>query len=709
MTATLLTGAAGQGKTHAAILQVKRALDRDLFGKVWVLLPTEQQIAVFRARLMAEMGETAHFGVEFFDFYDLYARLLEMAGTPQRLVRSAAQFRILRHIIGEVRDDLLHFENIAETPGFVALLAALITEFKQGQITPEVFAAAAQTPKDRDLSLIYDHYQAFLKQHSLIDRDGGGWLALAVLEEVLTALDVKLLIVAGYDQSNPVQARLLGLLARKVPNTYLTLTYQAERADSAHRRFAQTRERLLEAFAPQKWTEVALTSSPAQIRSEGSPALVHLAEHLFDVQSTTLPNDGRLILVEAPDRRTEALTVLRRVKRMLLKGTSPEEIAIVARAVEPYAPYFQESAPGYGIPLATGHGGPLGENPAVAAILSLVDLAAGDFRRRAVIDALQNPYLSNRDLTPEQIELLDPISRAQMVVHGQQTWLEAVAASSASRAADTPEGDERKLLLDAGNAAALSDALTTFFVRVTPLPRATARDHVTWLEKLIGSDPAAEREDEGGEDNGAVASFGVLERIRQGGDATMRTRDLMAMKALKDAFAEILSAYDLVDPYEQVEWAVFRLDLQTAIDHATLDTAPGNRLGRVLFTSIYAVRGLPHDHILLLGLSEGEFPARATENPLYSDAERRQLQGRGIALPTSIEEADEGSLFYEITALARNSLTLSRPYVDERGGEWPASPYWRAACALVQMEGERLPIAGEISLADAADPAEALL
>ena len=31
------------------------------------------------------------------------------------------------------------------------------------------------------------------------------------------------------------------------------------------------------------------------------------------------------------------------------------------------------------------------------------------------------------------------------------------------------------------------------------------------------------------------------------------------------------------------------------------------------------------------------------------------------------EEADEGSLYYEMTALARRTLTLSRPYLDGRG------------------------------------------
>src|SRR5258708_38442141 len=84
MPATLLTGAAGQGKTQDVILRVKALLNERLFTKIWVLLPTELQISAFRTRLLDELGVAAHFGVEFFDLYDLYSRVLEITGTPQR-------------------------------------------------------------------------------------------------------------------------------------------------------------------------------------------------------------------------------------------------------------------------------------------------------------------------------------------------------------------------------------------------------------------------------------------------------------------------------------------------------------------------------------------------------------------------------------------------------------------------------------------------
>lgn len=700
MPVTLLTGAAGQGKTQEVIRRVKTLLDQKLFGKIWVLLPTELQINAFRTRLLEEIGEAAHFGVEFFDLYDLYTRVLEISGTPQRQVKDAARFRILRYVLSEVGGQLRHFQAIAETPGFVALVAAFIVELKQAEITPELFTAIASSEKDRDLAVIYEGYQAFLRRLDLVDRDGEGWLALARAEEPLP-FQVDFLLVDGYDQFNPVQARLLARLAQHIDNTILTLTYDADRAESAHRRFAQTRARLLESPI---WQETPLAELPPATRQE---SLAHLTAHLFDTQPMLMANDGALSLVEAPDRLREVQTVLRRVKRLLLNGTPPDQIAIVARSLVSYNAYFLETAPAYGVPLAVKRGTPLGENPVIATLLSLIDLAADDFRRRAVMDVLHSPYLASPHLSTEQIEKLDLVSRGRTVVRGRLYWLEAIIA--AGHLTSNEDGDAFLDKLEPEEASILHDAVDQFFARITPASSATARDYVRWLEGLIGPDPDEVADDE--VEASADESFNVIGRIREGLEPDIVARDLAALDCLKRVLLEVLSAYELVDAYEVVEWETFRADLQIAIDNAVLNPSRmANRLGRVLLSTVFEARGLPHDHLFLLGLSEGEFPARAPEDVIYTDTERRMLQGQGLPVVTQAEAADESSLFYEITALARHSLTISRPYIDDKGNEWPASPYWRAVREVVLIDApERLPIQTSLTMDDAARLSEVMI
>ncbi len=702
MPATLLTGAAGQGKTQDVILRVKALLNERLFTKIWVLLPTELQINAFRMRLLDELGVAAHFGVEFFDLYDLYSRVLEIAGTPQRQVKDAARFRILRYVLSEVGDQLQHFSAIADTTGFVALIAAFIVELKQAEITPEQFTEIAVSDKDRDVALIYAGYQELLRGRNLVDRDGEGWLALAVAKEKLP-LGVDLLLVDGYDQFNPVQARLLARLTEHIDNVVLTLTYQQERAETAHRRFAQTRTRLLESAI---WQEMSLDEAAPAIR-QGS--LAHLSASLFDINPRSFPDDGSLLLVEAPDRLREVQTVLRRVKRLLLNGTAPEQIAIVARSLAPYNAYFLETAPAYGIPLAVKRGTPLAENPAIASILSMIDLAAEDFPRRNVIDVLHSPYLACPDLTDGQVEKLDRVSRGRIVVRGRDNWLGAIIASGHLELDE--DGELPTEALTPEEASALYDSADNFFSRITPPNDVTARSFVRWLEGLIGPDPDAHEEESTGNATWADASFNVIRRIRAGNEPEIIARDLAALDCLKRLFLEVLSAYELVDPYEPIAWETFRADLQVAIDNAVVNPArSANHSGRVLLSTVFEARGLPHDHIFLLGLAEGEFPARVVEDAIYTDDERRAIRAQGLPLLTQAEAADESSLFYEITALAHRSLTISRPYIDDKGNDWPASPYWRAVMEVVQIEKiERLPIETSITLDDAARLSEAMI
>ncbi len=92
----------------------------------------------------------------------------------------------------------------------------------------------------------------------------------------------------------------------------------------------------------------------------------------------------------------------------------------------------------------------------------------------------------------------------------------------------------------------------------------------------------------------------------------------------------------------------------------------------MLATDVLEARGLPHDHVFILGLSEGVFPAQEPEGALYQEGERITLERAGIDMLTAVERADDMSLFYQALGLARRSLTLSRFTIDDKGDAVPA-------------------------------------
>jgi ATP-dependent helicase/DNAse subunit B len=721
MPATLITGGASTGKTRAALEEAKVLFKRESLARVWALLPTDLQVGVFRERLfdVMDIRQTpgASFSVETFDFYAFYQRILQSLGTPQRRLQETARYHLIRHLLLQRRADLTYFHKIADKPGLVRVVAEFIQELKQALITPERFTSVAQTAKDRDLALLYTDYQLFLQEKNLVDREGEGWLALAELQkssdklqkpsDKSLKLEVDLLIVDGFDQFNTVQIALLGELSKRLKKMVVTLTYDPDRAETAHRRFAQTYQHLTAALTKVIEKRIDSPDEPRHLE------LNHLSDHLFESNAPQFTDSQHIRYVEAPDPRREVETVYRYLKSLLRGGETGAQCVITARDFQAYVPYLLELSQVFGIPLQVRGGSPLLENPAIATLCSLIDVASGGFQRRAVLDVLNNRYLQNPYLSPLQIGQLDQISRQRLVIGQRETWEKAIMW--ASQPTLDEDGEEHSSPIP--DSANLLEQWSLFCDRVTPPPYATAADYINWIEGLIGGDPLPDDEDADDSDNRSN-SFRLIETLRADHPnlERFRARDLIAYQTLTYLLADLLAGYDLIDPKRmmQIEWAAFRAELQIALENVRLNpTRPAGSLsrgGRVLATSVYDLRGVAHRHVFLLGNSEGQFPAPAREDELYHDSERKLINQRlgENALITRANEADESSLFYEMTALPRQSLMFTRPYL-ESGSPKPASPYWEASRRLFTAPKlERIPLVTEQNPATAAHPAELL-
>lgn len=704
MPAQLILAPVGAGKTERVIGELAQTLSVKPFAKAWALLASMRQERAFRQRLVEFAADRAgYFNVEFFSFYTLYAWLLDSAGRPQRELDDLARQRLLRILLEQLcqAGELELYHTIATKPGFVQIVAQFIYELKQNLIDPRVFerAARAGSAKDRDLYRVYQAYQTMLQRHDLVDREGLGWLALEALAEPnAIGQEVELLIVDGYDQFNPLQARLLAALAGRVQRMVITLPWLGDSGDVAGRRFEQARARLQTAFerAGQPLIIHELPSPASR-----PPALVAM----LDRAAAPRPADGGVRFIEAPDAAQETAAVLRRVKRLLLDGCRPDDILIAVRDWARYGTSLAERGRAYGLPLALHYGEPLADNPAVIALLNLLLLPSRDYRWRDVLDVLRSPYFSVPGLDEAALSLLARISQQRRVVSGRDAWLAALNSAVAAPVND----DEDDTLEPAPVDAQQVEALENWFDALTPPPAATAAEYVAWLEQLIGYDPAAD-EEEAGDEAGAVGyTLNMLTCVRQSRDG----RDLAALAEFKRILRSFLAAQSLTEALGQdprLTWEAFLSELRAAVGAVSVQRSP-NRDGQVLVTTVTDARGLPHRHVFLLGLSEGIFPAPAPEDYLYLDSERRQLAAAGVALETQAERSADESLFVEMVGLAGETLTLSRPTVKD-GKPWPESHLWREVTARLSDAEEcleRVRSGAVVPVAQASSPDEALL
>ncbi len=665
---------AGSGKTEAVVALIAETVRTRPLARVWVVLPSNRQRAQFRVRLLEHLREAnlPALNVELFNFYSLNRRLLNLLRIPVRSLRSGARQSVLRRIAA--REPLRTFEPVASTPGFAHAVGKLIAELKQSRVEPADFTQAIQNSKDEDLARIYEAYQTLLREHHLVDTEGEAWLAL---ESLLAAADwdpkIELLAVDGFDQFTGVQSQLVQALDERVKRTVVTLTHVEDREEGVGRRFAMAEQ----ALSAHKSIDLQHAPHPQLCVRH---LLTHGFRHGAAVEPMSTEAAHTLALIESHSCSAEAAEVMRQIKRRLvLERVPPDHIMIVLRDWAGYQPALSSAAHEFGIPVSLQAGTPLNRHPITALLDSILSLPVTEFAFEAVIDVLRSPYVVLEGLPRELVHKVELAARKYNLRVGRETWDKALEAGA--RPGMDYRGAETAPILTPDEAQAASEALNRFF---DALPVATDLDHV-WnfvarVEEIIGTDPD---DDSDGEAKLSFSLF-IAEQARLSGT---HGDDIAALCAIKDALKDLLLTEDLLaaltdDGGRKVAWREFVLDLRAALEGSELNASP-DRSGRVLMTTATDARGAAHPHVYILGLSEGIFPAPLPNDPLYLDSESARLThgGRPILRPAA-DRADDESLFFELIALARESLTLTRPSLD--GGQaWPPSALWNAVTALL--------------------------
>lgn len=713
----ILLAPAGAGKTTTALDVLIETVESGDFAPVWVLLSSNRQEDAFRQRLVESSERSVHFNISFFSFYNLYAHLLDIAGQPQRRLDQTARLRLLSSLLNDLQREgrLKVFNKIADKPGFTQVIADFIYELKQNVIYPETFMEMATSDKDRDLAEVYMTYQQTLRQNDLVDRDGEGWLALTALRDKPERMpNLALLLVDGYDQFTPLQAELIALLASHAERTLVTLPTVPGREKTVGRRFSEALVQLQQAHERLD-QPLKVTHSQMGVPVNKPPALVHLNENSFRPDAPMYSSDGCLSWIEAPNPAQESVAIMRRVKRLLLTTASqPDDMLVAVRDWDRYGKHLANAARQYGVPIALHYGDSLGDNPLMIALNQLVTLHQNDFLRRILLDVLRSPYFVVPGLGSSEAELLERISRVLVVTGGRDAWIEAISLAAIARA--DSEDEVSTPVLSTEQATALRERLTVFFDTVTPPEQTTMAGYIQWLENLMGDDSEPDLDD--ATSVSRTSSYRLLAQARQvaGGEGIVE-RDLIALQTLKRVLRGLLTTQRLLttlglERNAIIQRADFIRELQNAVGVIHIEKSV-SRSGKVLVTTVADARGLPHKHIFIPGLSESIFPAPIPEDPLYLDSERVAFRRAGLRLETQSERAADEGLFYELINAAQESLTLSRPTVNN-GALWPESHLWRAVKTLYSdsqalIAQDRIRLGDVVALEEASTQTEAAL
>ncbi len=722
MPVELYVGPAASGKT-AWCLEVVRQAANGLQQTPRVVVPGSVQTDWWQRRL-ASLGSGV-LGVRVGGFERLYREWLAPDGGGHAAIGDAVQYRLLRVLLD--RTELATLGTLRTRPGFASALQVLLGELRSrregGEDLADAVAAINGNGRLRDISTIHAAYLRYLAENEWEDDEGLGWRAVEAIRSAgrTHRIESSLVVADGFDALTPLQAACLAALSESGCRVVVALTTAPAQAanllgDLPSRRIAEVEELLGTDARPLPAHAPGCRALESGMRPTG--ALARLRSGLFAVGGEPAADpQATVTLIEAPDRAGEVRAALRWLKAELIRRPDrPEELALLARRLDPYRDVIVQVAGEYGLPLEVAGGLPLAGNPAVAALLDLlrlmVPLPGGpgepSLDRRLVLEAWRSPYLawdgrSASDdptaigVTPARARELDTAARAGRVIRGLDQWTEAldlwVAREGRAPSFDEDRDPAASAPNAAGSAAAeLRDVFRRFVRRMMPPSQATTlRQYVRWTEDLMGSDPqlphgATELLPDDG------ASLSMVRRIREADTpGGQRDADIAALQRLKEVMRGLVWAEDALGTDRPVDYTRYVEELEGAVAATSYQLPARRGRGAIRVAEVDAAAGTGYRAVAILGMAEGEFPSPVRDDPLISSAERRALRDVRPELRLADPlESRELERFYRAVASAWEHLLLVRPRMSDTGASWAPSPFWEEAARRIQAVPQRL-------------------
>ncbi len=725
---TVITGLPNSGKTTRLLARYRALLAENCPGAALWIAPTWRTAAAVRKRLL-DAGLEGCFSPGVMTFDQFAETILHLVPEPIRPLSRLMKRHLVRQLIedGRAEGRLTYFAPIAATGGLVDLVCDLIGELKRLEIWPEQFQAACAarglSEKDRELLDIYQGYQQGLLEHHLYDAEGRFWSARDWLKKTWSANDslpvsqipwakLRVVMVDGFTDFTRTQYEILGILAQRVEEMWISLPWEATpaRGDLFHK----PRKTLTE--LARRHPDLKRQDLP---RPEPSPwpAMTHLEAALFGNprHAQAAADTSGLEVLAAASQLGEIELIAARIKRLLVDGDplggeegdrsmfsdrvepvnhadSPkngpvparpvgggrpvgaDEIAVVFRQPQDRGGLVGEVFAARGIPVAFESGPLLARAPVVLALTTLLRLVVDDWPLNVLPVVLGSSYF--RPAWPEWLEgkalaASDRMIRHLQVREGRQPLLQRLEVlarrESEVPVADAPEQQSARARTGGASGTPGSGTRDAAVAAALLGRLAAALDELPERATLAAWGQAWQR---------LAEQTGLLRTVQSDDPAAFEIADAAAWNCLQEALRES----------DQLARALGRespeLDRRAALA-ALMDLAgsqrmksPGNDAGRVRILSAASVRGLKVPYLFLAGLCEKSFPSPEREDRLYSEADYQRLIEHGLPLVPRLERnAAEMLLFYEAVTRATRRLYLSYPALDDAAQPLSPSPY----------------------------------
>lgn len=224
-----ITGRSGTGKTYKFFNEIKEKLKNN--NKKLFLIVPEQFTLQTEYDLITKMSLTGIMEVEVLSFERLaYKVLTDVGGIKRTDINDLGKVMILRRLFDKHSQDLSIYKKASKQQGFLVNFSELICEFKRNDITPDLLQLKTQLIEEnnmlkqklQDITYMYGQFNEYMKDRYTDDEDRFN-LLIERLDEA-RFLDDGEIWIDGYSGFTSQQYRIIEKLAHKSECVNISLT-----------------------------------------------------------------------------------------------------------------------------------------------------------------------------------------------------------------------------------------------------------------------------------------------------------------------------------------------------------------------------------------------------------------------------------------------------------------------------------------------------
>lgn len=331
----------------------------------------------------------------------LKSRIFERAGEPDRvMIDERGKCMVLSAILDECKDDLTVYQAAAAgaSDGLAKKLSAIIADFKRSDVSPIALDEAIKTMPDSDpakkkLTDIRDIYSAYENkmQGNLADEED---IAQEMRNRLSISgvLDGQHVFVYGFDMITPSFATDLIHIEKHAKSVCLAIETDKNSAPDG-RLFAPVNasiERLI-AMASEKGVAIERKTLFAPLNAP--LAIQQLEERLFALGCAPINDDPDCIDIHVcANRRGEVHHAASTIRKQLMQGEDPAEIAIVYPKGSGCGALLESILPQYGLQVYVAEKRNAGAHPMCRFLLSALAVVSSGWRTSDVIECMQSGF-----------------------------------------------------------------------------------------------------------------------------------------------------------------------------------------------------------------------------------------------------------------------------------------------------------------------------